>query len=881
VKDSWRAGQSHDELNAILEALDRPTSESERAHRIALCRRALTLVDREYQPRLWAQLQQRLTDDLFARPIDDERREHAEAAIDAYEEVLDVYARHPHPKLRAYALMNLGLAYGKRIKGDPADNREKAIDRLREAVDALSDDSVRVERAQALLNLGAAYMERIRPDKAENVERAIDCYQQALQVRTREAFPLQWARTLMNLGNAYQKRVTHDRADNEKLAIDAYEQALSELSEENSAADWATATMNLGVVYQNRVEGDPAENIERALDLFRQSQRVRTREAMPFAWARAETNIGNAYCQRISGRPEDNIERAIEAYEGAIEIMTRDALPLEWAALQMNLGNAYEARIQGTRPDNRKAAVDAYQHSLEVRTRLALPADHQRVQRNLSLLGFEQEDWTLAVSATQGEIDAHMMRYRTAPTTEARRGLLAEVGGAAARLAFALAKLDRSEEAVLALEQGRARMLAEALAIDQAPIEAAQPGDRAAFEDARNEILEWQSRARADNPNRDFVTMSAALASAYARLNVAIQAIQKYEPSFLSEPDIEAIRKAAAAAPLVYVVATTNGGLALAVRESGTVSIIWLPELTDGTLKRQVTAWLSALRSPASMGLPALRDVQEWLWTAAMAPIIDALDGIAEIVLIPGSHLNLLPMHTARRLIGNGYRYALDDLGIRYAPSAVAALSATRSTERPESGAGGILAIQEPLPVDAGPLPGTAAEVAAALEYFPENERKRLVGEEATRDAVLRELSRYSVLHFACHGDTNFDNQLESSLLLAWNQRLTLKDFLDARLPHARLVVLSACSTGMADSKLPDEVVSLPSALLQAGVSGIIASLWSIPDDSTAILMKKFYDYWRQDQLLPAEAFRRAQIWVRDNVDASPYHWAAFYYTGC
>jgi CHAT domain-containing protein len=193
---------------------------------------------------------------------------------------------------------------------------------------------------------------------------------------------------------------------------------------------------------------------------------------------------------------------------------------------------------------------------------------------------------------------------------------------------------------------------------------------------------------------------------------------------------------------------------------------------------------------------------------------------------------------------------------------------------------GGILAIQEPLPVDADRLPGAAAEVEAALAYFLPEERKRLVGEKATREAVLRELPGCSVLHFSCHGETDFSNQLESGLLLSGNKKLTLRDFLGAKLPNARLAVLSACETGIPELELPDEVVSIPSALVEAGVAGIVASLWRIPDESTSILMAKFYEYWKHEHLHPAEALRRAQAWVRDYHDPRPYYWAAFYYTG-
>ena len=140
-------------------------------------------------------------------------------------------------------------------------------------------------------------------------------------------------------------------------------------------------------------------------------------------------------------------------------------------------------------------------------------------------------------------------------------------------------------------------------------------------------------------------------------------------------------------------------------------------------------------------------------------------------------------------------------------------------------------------------------------------------------------------------------------------------------LDQTRLAVLSACETGIPGTDLPDEVVSLPSGWMQAGVPGVIGSLWSVSDASTMMLMARFYDMWREEGLQPPEALRQAQIWLRDTTNgekedyfkkslpeyqgermpevsareglhqmllrnkdecsfAHPFYWAAFTYTG-
>ena len=123
------------------------------------------------------------------------------------------------------------------------------------------------------------------------------------------------------------------------------------------------------------------------------------------------------------------------------------------------------------------------------------------------------------------------------------------------------------------------------------------------------------------------------------------------------------------------------------------------------------------------------------------------------------------------------------------------------------------------------------------------------------------------VFHFSCHGMADFAEPLNSGLLMANNEFLTLRDFLSIELKGARLAVLSACETGIPDLKNADEVISLPAGLVQAGVTGVVASLWSVSDSSTMMIMVRFYEFWRGDGLKPAEALRQAQIWVRDTTN--------------
>lgn len=100
---------------------------------------------------------------------------------------------------------------------------------------------------------------------------------------------------------------------------------------------------------------------------------------------------------------------------------------------------------------------------------------------------------------------------------------------------------------------------------------------------------------------------------------------------------------------------------------------------------------------------------------------------------------------------------------------------------------------------------------------------------------------------------------------------------------HADLVVLSACQSGLGSSRLSEGTIGLPRAFLGAGARTVLASLWSVNDEATALLMQRFYEYWLDgaSQRTKAQALWRAQNDVRaDPRFAHPRYWAAFQLVG-
>jgi CHAT domain-containing protein len=133
-------------------------------------------------------------------------------------------------------------------------------------------------------------------------------------------------------------------------------------------------------------------------------------------------------------------------------------------------------------------------------------------------------------------------------------------------------------------------------------------------------------------------------------------------------------------------------------------------------------------------------------------------------------------------------------------------------------------------------------------------------------------MAAYDVVHVACHGLADFDTPLSSKLMLAPDEDVTLAEIM-AQEVKIRLAVLSACETLLPGTELPDEVVSLPTGLIQAGAAGVIASMWAVPDLASAMLMIEFYHHWRKMPHDPGAALRFAQIWVRDSSRRARVEW--------
>ncbi len=188
-------------------------------------------------------------------------------------------------------------------------------------------------------------------------------------------------------------------------------------------------------------------------------------------------------------------------------------------------------------------------------------------------------------------------------------------------------------------------------------------------------------------------------------------------------------------------------------------------------------------------------------------------------------------------------------------------------------------------------LPGTTKEAAAITSQLSLSLGKEQVtssgGADATESRITERLQECQLVHLATHGFfggsskrpgdafeiIDITAEMDSAIVLAGantppgdaDQLLTAEELGNQNLKHVRLLVLSACQTGLGHVRAGQGVVGLLGALGRAGVRSIVSSLWEVNDEATAKLMTAFYEELSRDssRLGLAKSLRRAQLKLR------------------
>jgi len=301
--------------------------------------------------------------------------------------------------------------------------------------------------------------------------------------------------------------------------------------------------------------------------------------------------------------------------------------------------------------------------------------------------------------------------------------------------------------------------------------------------------------------------------------------------------------------------------------------------LTHDALIARLDFARGTLASPtAGAARSAWRSPLRRLYQQLIAPVEASglLAGKQRLLIAPHAELHYLPFAALLRP-GPPEQLLIERYVLEYVPSASVWL---RLRERPAPPRSGHVLAFAPR---ATALPGSQAEVTAIGRAYGDR-AQALLGAAATEHAFRTLAPGQEIVHLATYGVLNKNNPLFSFVELGAGDgddgRLEVHEVFGLTL-NARLVVLSACQTGLgsgavADVPPGDDWVGLVQGFLYAGASNVIGTLWPVADIATARFMEGFYHELAAGRP-EAEALALAQrAALRNPRTAHPFFWAGF-----
>jgi CHAT domain-containing protein len=713
--------------------------------------------------------------------------------------------------------------------------------------------------------------------EARQLEAALAAYEEAeglyrsLAAAQPEVYTSNLARTLTNKGNALSELRRYE------AALAAYEEAegLYRLLE---AAQPAVYAPDLAWTLTNKGNAlSELRRYEAALAAYQQALAIywQLAQQQPQVYApdlaMTLNNLGNALQELRC------YEAALAAYEEAegidrwLAAQQPEVYAPNLARTLTNKGNAlYRLR-------RLKEAVAAYEEALGIYNRHDIPDGKAKTLGNLGNLYISERCYEDALPHLREAADL-VERLRAEGLSPARRRqIMDEHLHIYENLLIGLMRLELYDEALAVAERGKSRLLLDLLTAQELrPKNAPEPLQR------RYEELLFRARAIADELERPDPpdlppdareTRRAQLRQEHQQvsreLDKVIADIRRADPAFLpaAQPlTHEQIVQLAqeAQTTLLSLRVTEEGSYAFLVYPDGSREVVVIPDFTlERLLELAVAGWAQDYYTDREGWLQQMEARLSALYRELLSPVHQRLRaklgaGVHPLLIVPNRALALLPLHACWWDEDGRRRYLMDEFVIRYAPSlTLFQILWARERGRREL----LLAVANPT----GDLPFAEYECEQIEACWGGARAQVLWREQGTRHAVLENAASAHLLHFACHGVYDLANPLESPLLLANGETLTLGAMLEQlNLPHAQLVVLSACETALVDpAEQADEHFGLALGPLYAGAPTAWGTLWAVADVATGLLMGKAYELLRAGKS-KAAALREAQLWLRD-----------------
>jgi CHAT domain-containing protein len=392
-----------------------------------------------------------------------------------------------------------------------------------------------------------------------------------------------------------------------------------------------------------------------------------------------------------------------------------------------------------------------------------------------------------------------------------------------------------------------------------------------------------QSKPEADRDKAKIENLKQVVASTQGEFRKVIEQIKTSNPNYekfmtVNPKALKETQRSIPAGVMLVQFAPLGEQLYVFLVSKDNVKIVIAPAKPEElwkkikTLRKQITSGESG--APLTKNLTALYD-------SLIAPIESDLEPMKVVAFIPNQLLFYLPMQAlARKMPDGSIRYFIEDKQVVY----LTAADVMKVVQPPDEQKShdGMVAFGNPTGAN---LPAAESEVKAIAQVFPATEV--LSGGEVTKVALNAEQRlNKRIVHFATHGILNATTPSDSYIQLAASpnseqSHLTVGEVWDLPFKRVTLVTLSACESALGD-KEPDggEITTLAEAFSSAGATTVLASLWSVGDESTKELMVEFYRQLAAGAS-KGEALQKAEVTLLKNPKFSrPLYWAPFILMG-
>ena len=273
----------------------------------------------------------------------------------------------------------------------------------------------------------------------------------------------------------------------------------------------------------------------------------------------------------------------------------------------------------------------------------------------------------------------------------------------------------------------------------------------------------------------------------------------------------------------------------------------------------------------------AFKKTATQLYAHLIAPVEADLAGKEALAVIPFDFLLYLPFQALASEAGGKLQFLIEKKQVVVLCKAA---DLDQVFGAPASKTGSLVAFGNP----DGTLPAASEEAQALKDIFPGS--KVFLTADATTDR-LKGIQAPSVayLHFATHGILNSGDPRMSYLAMAQGNKLSVTDIVGYRLDgpssDLNLVTLSACQTALGELNHDgSDLRGLADAFSLAGCRSVVASLWSVEDQSTRDLMVQFYKALKEGKS-KSQALKQAQCSLLAQEKYNhPFYWAPFILIG-